>query len=80
MSMLQDPCYNDAIRMMREQILDEMSECDPLDKETLGMLRLRLQTVNEFSLTLAQFIDAYEELVALQREEQRKYHNQEAAA
>ena len=79
-SMLADPVFNDAIKFMNEAIMDEISEVDPLDTARLTMLRLRLQTVSEFPLTLSQFIDAYEQLVAIQREQQERIRRQEEAA
>lgn len=76
-SMLADPVFNDAIRMMNEQIMDEMGETDPLDTKRLTMLRLRLQTVSEFPQTLAQFIDAYEQMVVEQRQRMEQIRQQE---
>lgn len=52
--------FTEIIQYMNEEIVQDIAQSDALDTDRLTVLRLRLQTVSDFSFRLAAFIDEYE--------------------
>lgn len=52
--------FVEVIQYMNEEVIQEIAACDALDTDTLSMLKLRLQTISDFSFRLSTFIDEYE--------------------
>lgn len=52
--------FTEIIQFMNEEVVQEIAATDPLDRDGLVVLRLRLQTISDFSFRLAAFIDEYE--------------------
>lgn len=78
-SIIGDVVFSEAIQMMNEQIFRDIADTDALDSERLRVLRLRLETVSEFPVVLAMFIDHYEQIAAKMMQEQQDYDQREIA-
>ena len=52
--------FTEIIQFMNEEVVQEILATSPLDTDTLTVLRLRLQTISDFSFRLATFHDEYE--------------------
>lgn len=77
---LHDPVFQDAIQFMNEQVVQDLANTDPLDTNTLSVLRLRLGVISEFPQVLAQFIDEYEQIETIRAEQARRDKQTEEAA
>lgn len=66
---------------MNEEVVQEITATDALDTDNLTVLRLRLQTITDFSFRLATFIDEYE-LIKFEeyKEEQERLLSEKEAA
>ena len=52
--------FIEIIQFMNEEVVQDIAQCDALDTDRLTVLRLRLQTISDFSFRLSTFIDEYE--------------------
>lgn len=74
--------FVEIIQFMNEEVVQEIHECGALDTDTLTVLKLRLQTISDFSFRLASFIDEYEAIKFedFQEAQQRKADEEQEAA
>lgn len=77
---LRDPVFQEAIQFMNEQVVQDLANTEPLDTNTLTVLRLRLGVISEFPQVLAQFIDEYEQIETIRAEQERRDKQAEEAA
>jgi len=52
--------FQETIQFMNEDVVQRIAATDPLDTNTLTVLRLELGAISEFAQRLAQFIDEHE--------------------
>ena len=73
--------FTEIIQFMNEEVVQEIAATDALDTDKLTVLRLRLQTISDFSFRLAAFIDEYEliKFEEYKEEQERLLTEQEAA-
>ena len=64
---------------MNEQVVQDLANSDPLDTDTLTVLRLRLGVISEFPQVLAQFMDEYETMLAIRAEQDREQQHADGA-
>lgn len=72
--------FVEIIQFMNEEVVQDIAQTDPLDTGTLTVLRLRLQTISDFSFRLAAFIDEYEAIKFEDFQEAQKRLDEEEAA
>jgi hypothetical protein len=78
--LLRDPVFQEAIQFMNEQVVEDIAKCDALDTNRLTVLRLHLGVITDFPQALVAFIDEYEMMLAIRREQQDKFKSAEGAA
>lgn len=72
--MIQNRQFQEAVQLMNEQILVEMTATSPLDHQKLAALCARTQVISDFQHTLEMFIDEFtsREAELLQAEKERE--------
>lgn len=57
---------------MNEQTIQELAQTDVLDTDRLRVLRLRLEIISEFPQALSSFVDNYETIAAIRKQQQER--------
>lgn len=65
---------------MNEQVVQELAAAEPLDTDKLTVLRLRLGVISDFPQVLAQFVDEYEMMLAIRKEQDDQFKQADKAA
>ena len=71
-SMMRDPVFNETIRFMNEQVVDEIATGGLLDERERTVLFLKLQIISDFQQALMSHISNYETMAVIREAEQRR--------
>lgn len=72
-TMLQSPQFQEAIQLMNEKVLADMSVLNPLeDRDKVTVLAVKVQVIQEFMDELTEFCDRWDEVQQIQEQHARR--------
>ncbi len=71
-TMLTSRQFTEAIQLLNEKTMNDIVDCDPLDKDRLTALKLKLDVITEFCDELSVMVDQWMQVQQIQDQHNRR--------